>query len=309
MRLVYLDTSLISELCQLESGNSTATVNIELWRKLLSRLRKGIQNGAFICPASQFQSQEVLLAPRIKDSFTDLQSELSRGCFFKDWEDILIHQAANQILLYLHRSKDIVLDWVPYSQDMPPIITSEKTVKSKLELEQYALDHKHDEKPTTFAEEYKADRLLYLRETFLLPYYIYKGFHTLSKPSGSFDEVFMDSMLCKLMILAGVPLSQLPEIMEYFSTALVDDIPMVRIHSALYAQLRFKRNYKHGDWLDIETMSSVIPYCAIVTTDRSMKSLIMDKKDFLGKGFVFDIYSGRSDDISLFIDHLERNYL
>lgn len=304
MKIVYLDTSFLSQLSQLVQGNIKATAEKIAWEKLLTELRKGVNNNALFCPASQFQTQEVLLAPGLMKEFISLQLELSKGLFVKDWEDILVYQAANQVLIYLKRPQDLDSTWKPYTREDPPIIFPKSTDKSKSEMKQFAKMKQDEGTPESFIEQYNAEKRNFLRESFLLPYFIFQGLPTMSKPSGSFEEIYNNSLLAKLMRVARIPLDQLPDVIEFFSTDLVDNIPLIRIHSSLYAQLRLNRKFKEGDWLDIIAMACVIPYCTIVTTDGRMKSLIEDQRDFIGKEFRYDIYTPSRVDLYRFIEDL-----
>ena len=173
MKVVYLDTSFLSQLCKLESGKLIETTDIKEWKALLASLRHGVHKGALLCPASQFQTQEALLAPELLPQFIRLQLELSKGFFFKDWEDILIHQAANQLLIYMNRAYDINLSWKAFDKQVPPIIRPETTQKSKLEILQSAkAKQKEDTSGRTFDEQYRFEKISFLGESFLLPIYM-----------------------------------------------------------------------------------------------------------------------------------------
>ena len=307
MRVLYLDTSFLSQFCNLESGKLKTTTEIKMWGDLLARLRQGVRKGALVCPASQFQTQEASLAPALFPQFSNIQLELSKGLFFKHWEDILVHQAANQVLIYMKRAQDINLGWKPFSKQIPPVIPPEATTKSKREIEEFAKrKQEEDASGRSFAEQYSAQKANLLRETFLLPVCQIKGIPTYDKPSGSFQKIFFTSLLANLMVEADIPLDELEETIAFFGTDLVDKIPFIHIFCSLFASVSLTRNYKIGDWLDIAPMACVIPYCSIVTTDKNMKSRIVDQLDFFNKEYKADIYTPSPNDLPAFTETLDQ---
>jgi hypothetical protein len=279
-----------------------------MWGDLLALIRRGVKKGSLLCPASQFQTQEALLAPNLLDGFKKLQLELSKGLFFKHWEDILVHQAANHLLMYMKRERDIKLGWRAFHEQVPPIIEPETTLQSKLEIEEFARKkEKEDSIRRYFIEQYIAERNNLLRQTFLLPVYIIKGLPVYpDRPPGSPEEIFFTSLLAKVMVEADIPLDQTEEAISFFNTNLVDRIPFIRIHSSLYASIRLTRKYRKGDWLDIAPMACVIPYCSIVTTDGDMKRRIQDRLNFFSQEYIVDIYTPSPNDIPVFIQNLQQ---
>jgi len=198
MKIIYLDTSFLSQFSKLMQGNIKELAENKVWEELLTLLRKGVHKDTLLCPASQFQTQEALLAPSLFSEFTNLQLELSKGLFFKDWEDILVHQCANQLLIYLRRAQDIDLSWRCFTEYVPPIIKPEATLRSKSEISLFA-EEKQQEGTLgrSFAEQYRAEKYNLLRETFLLPYCYLKGIPTISECSGTLEEIYKDSFFSK----------------------------------------------------------------------------------------------------------------
>jgi hypothetical protein len=311
VKLIYLDTSFLSQFSELESGKLRKAGDTRIWEDLLALLRHGVKKGALLCPASQFQTQEALLAPNLLDGFKKLQLELSKGLFFKHWEDILVHQAANHLLIYMKRERDIKLGWRAFHEQIPPIIEPEATLRSKLEIAEFARKkEREDSAHRSFTEQYIAERNNLLRQTFLLPIYVIKGLPVYNKPSGSLDEIFFKSLLARVMVEADIPLDldQIEETISFFNTDLVDRIPFIRIHSSLYASVRLTRKYRKGDWLDIAPMACVIPYCSIVTTDGDMKRRIQDLLNFFSREYIVDIYTPSPNDLPAFIQNLKQYY-
>lgn len=309
MEIIYLDTSFLSQFSKLVQGNLRAATDNQIWEELLTRLRQGVQKGALLCPASQFQTQEALLAPSLFSEFTNLQLELSKGLFFKDWQNILVHQCANQLLIYLNRAKEIELDWKCFTEEVPPIIIPKATVKSKLKISLFAKEKQEEGTlGRSFDEQYMAEKANLLRETFLQPYCYLKGAPTLSNHSGTFEEIYKDSFLAKVIDEAKIPLDKTTETVNAFGTDLVDRIPFIRIFCSLWASIRIyegTRNPKEGDWLDI-AMACVIPYCSLVTTDGDMKNRIIDRLNYFDKNHVMEIYTPSPKELPAFIGRLSQ---
>jgi len=244
-------------------GKLGVSSHSEKWGALLARLRHEIQLGTLICPASQFPMQEALLSPKILPQFRRVQSELSGGYFFKDWMDILVHQAADQVLIYLGRSQDINLGWSVLAKQILPITMPHSTTKSKEEVKQYA-ERLRKEKPPekSYAKQYEAERNDFMRGT-RRRYYV---------PWDFFQMLIRE---------AGISQNELPEMLGFFESDLVDQIPFIHIWCSVYASLRFyqqKRKSKRGDWLDVAALASGIPYCPIVTTDKSMAHIVKSRE-------------------------------
>lgn len=310
MRLVYLDTSFLSQFSQLESGKLRNAGDIKIWEDILALLRHGVKKGELLCPASQFQTQEALLAPHLLDTFKKIQLELSKGLFFKHWEDILVHQATNHLLIYMKRERDIKLGWKAFHEQIPPIIEPEATLRSKMEIEEFARKkEKKDSIRGSFIKQYTAERNDLLRQTFLLPVCVIKGLPIYPhKPSLSPEKIFFTSLLAKVMVEADIPLDQIEQTIAFFNSNLVDRIPFIRIHSSLYASVRITRKYRKGDWLDIASMASVIPYCSIVTTDTDMKNRIIRRLNFFDREYVIDVHTPSPNDLPTFIQKLKQYY-
>jgi hypothetical protein len=62
MIYIYLDTNFLSELSKTACDKKQEARGIEKWRAILNVLCQRTKSGLLTCPASQFQTQEVMLA-------------------------------------------------------------------------------------------------------------------------------------------------------------------------------------------------------------------------------------------------------
>lgn len=274
---VYLDTSFLSQFAKVEMGEP-AIPYAEKWVSLLAYLHQQVERGVLICPVSQFPLQEALLSPKLAPHFHRIQSELSKGYFFKDWMDILVHQTANQVLIYLGRPQDINLGWDALTRENPGSPPPQFTRNAKEEVKQYAERLRKEKAPKeSYAEQYEAERASLICETFLQPIRQLQGLPTYRKPPDPVIELYT-GFYGRLIGEANVLPYEVSRVLEFFSNSdLLDQIPFIHIFCSIYASLRFyeqKRKSKKGDWLDVAALASALPYCSLVTTDKSMTYIV-----------------------------------
>lgn len=307
---LYLDTSFLSQFANAEMGKLGESSNAEKWGVLLARLRHEVQRGTLICPASQFQTQEALLASKLNPfEFTLIQSELSRGYFLKDWEEILIHQAANQILIYLGRPQDINWDWYVLTQQPPPIIAPPFTKKSKREVMQYAeILQKRGSPKKSFGEEYEWQKVGVIYETFLQPIRQLQGHPTYSKSLDPVGDIMYKGFMGRLRREAKISANEASKVLDFFESDVVDMVPYIQIFASIYASLRFHeqaRKPKKGDWLDVAALACTIPYCDIVTSDNNMKTHVVYRLK-LDVKYGTRIFSATTEDLDSFLELISR---
>ena len=257
---IYLDTSFLSNLTKAARGMPEISSNTDRWMSLLTLLRQGVKRGVLLCPASQFQTQEAMLAEDLIQEFVSLQLELSKGYYFKKWEDILVHQVANQALTYLGRPQDIDLGWSALTREHPPVIDPFMTTMMKSTMTQYAelarfLREKYSRK-LSYNEYYREEKIDFLKGTFLNP----------------------NSDLPGMLISeAKVRKEEVPRLFSFLDHKSIDRVAFINIFCCLWASTIFHeqtRKYKPGDILDIAPLACTIPYCQMITTDTNMKNFI-----------------------------------
>lgn len=273
MLYVYLDTSYLSEFAKSAGKRPEASRNGDKWTNLLALLRQGVNSGRLLCPSSQFQIQEALLVPDLIQEFESIQLELSKGYYFKKWEDILVHQVANQALIYLGRPQDIDLGWSVFIKQAPPVIDPLATMIMKSNMTQYAefarvLRRKFGRKES-YNEHYKGEKIVFLKQTFL-------------NPKSDFSKMLISE--------AKIRKKEVPTLFTFLNSEsinreYIDRVSFVNIFCSLWASTivhEQTRRYKYGDLLDVVALACAIPYCQIITTDNNMKNFIgrlgFDKK-------------------------------
>jgi len=290
MFYIYLDTSFLSELTRVARDIPGAQSNSEKWIKLLTILRQGVERGIFLCPASQFQTQEAMLAANLFKEFTSLQRELCGGCYFKKLEDIMVHQVANQALIYLGRPYDIGLGWSVFTREPPPVADPFATTIMKSNMTQYAewarFQREKFGRIGSFKKYYEAEKKDILQATFLNP----------------------NSDLPGMLISeAKVRTEEVPRLCSFLNHKSIDRVPFINIFCSLWASTivhEQTRKYKPGDILDIAPLACTIPYCQMISTDTNMKNFI-ERLHFNDK-YGLSVYAPTSKDLNALAKNLSQ---
>ncbi len=295
MFYIYLDTSFLSQLTKAAREIAGASFNSDKWINLLTLLRQGVNRGILLCPASQFQTQEAMLAEGLLQEFVSLQLELSGGYYFKKWEDILVHQVTNQVLIYLKRPQDIDLGWKILTKKCPPLIDKSTTEIMKSNMAVFAEIMKSQSIPeASYLKQYEAAKISFLHNSFLQPIRQILGLLTYS---GSPNLI----LLGMLKDEAKIPNSEFMSALHFFDSPLVDRVPFINIFCSIFASLRFheqKRNYSGSELWDVIALACAIPYCKIITTDTNMKNNIVGRLH-LNKKYGVSVYAPTSKDLDI----------
>lgn len=309
---MYLDTSFLSNAAKADAGELGTGLDAQKWRRLLECLREGVQRDILVCPASEIQIQESLLAPHLCYQFTRIQIELSGGYYFRAFEDILIHQTATELLKYLGRPEDINSAWFPFVRLPPGIVPPEETLRVKQNMLRFAENLRKQEIPCrTFAEQYEAERISFLQETFLQPLRQILGIDTYHKSSDAIKDLLHTGLFAKLLREAKISAQEFltresSKVLHFFESDLVDRVPYIHILCSINASSMVherERRPKKGDLFDIEAVACALPYCTIVTTDKNMKKHIVDRLCFDNK-YRAGVFSVRREDLDALVSTL-----
>lgn len=277
-KLIYLDTSFLSNFAKLEIGGFNIP-STDAWKAVLLSLRDAVSKSRLLCPASQYQIYEAQLDDRILPKFKQIQLELSKGIWFKEWDDILIYQTGEQLLIYFDRELDIDRSWEAVTDQRPLNIQVKEIRESK---NKGLLFRKTLAIPAnrTFKEQYELEKISFVQETLLQPLRQMLGKDTYIKSDYPLVDIGVTGLLARSMNGAGIPFNKLKEVCEFFDTDGVDRIDFIRIFCSVIASLSiYERGRKpnSSDIFDVPALASTIPYCDVVTTDKNMKKQILDR--------------------------------
>lgn len=293
MIYVYLDTSFLSQLSKVTSNTDQKVAGAAKWVALLNMLRQGANCASLTCPAAQFQTQEAKLAEGLQEEIASLQHQLCRGRYLKEWQEILVHQTAAELLRYLGRPQDIDSSWGPFTGTPPIVVEAFTTQKMKSEMAKFAQCMTvHSVPESSYAKQYNAEKASFLQNSFLQPIRQLLGLPTYGK---SFDH----RLLSMLIDEARVTGRELQKALQFFDSPSVDLVPFIHIFCSIFASLRFNeqnRNYTGSEKEDAVALACAIPCCQIVTTDANMKTNVVDRLHFDEK-YEVSVFAPREEDL------------
>jgi hypothetical protein len=278
----------LSQLAKVDAECFEEPLSAEKWKSLLHWLRNGVQRGLLACPVSQFQIQEVLLASNLLDRITRVQLELSDRHYFREWEDILVHQTAIELLRYLEKPENIDPTWTPFVSGLLSFVLPQETIHAKMSAWRFCeelRDARQEIPDRTYAEQYKAERTGFLQESFLQPLRQILGLDTYHKSPDPIKDLLDTGLFGKLLREARIPIEKLSaeefaRLLCFFESDLVDRVPFIQIGCPIHASLMVhekRRSPKVGDFIDIPSIASTLPYCEIITTDVNMRQHIVNR--------------------------------
>lgn len=276
---IFLDTNFLSQFVKETKNTKQGIIGNGKLASLLDMLYRGVDSGLLICPTSQFQTQEAMLAEGLLEKFICLQHELSQGLYFREWKEILVHQTADGLLRYLGRPESIDSNWCPFTQNPHNVIDPLTTNKMKADMVKFAqLMQTHSVPESSYDREYDAQKTSFLQNSFFHPIRQHQllGSSTYSRSANSEFHTM-------LIREAKITKDELPKVDRFFDSSSVDSIPFIHIFCSIFASLRFhekNRNYKGNEELDAVALACGIPYCQIVTTDINMKINVVDRLHF-----------------------------
>ena len=279
---VYLDTSFWSELTRAgRATTATSPRSSDNWRALRTGLLQKVRREVLVCPASEFPMREVQCASELLREYTSLQRELSRDMYFKRWEDILVHQVADQALICLGRPQDIDPKWSVFTHEPPFVPGPLETKRMKQSVTGYAEDvkplrEKYGRK-MSHKKHLEDEKKVFLGATFL-------------NPSCNFPMM--------LIYEAGVSEEEVPMLFSFLDDKSNDFGPFIDIYCSLWASTYIhepERKPQPGDSLDIVALACAIPYCQIITTDNNMKNIAKRLK--FEEKYGIEIYSPANEDL------------
>ena len=259
MNIVYLDTSFLSQLAKAEM-RPRSMPNAQPWSKLIDELRRHVNQGSAMCPASEFQVDEALLLedPEIIRKINTIQHELSNGYCFRYWWEIVVRQTGALVHKYMGVLPGAQHNWSAVVRRILVSASPHDTRAAKEKVRQF-LDRLQEAMPLgrSYLEQRELEKQDLVHQLFQAP-----------------------DNLCFRMLLreCNIPAHRFPP--QFFDSKLIDEIPYVDIFSSIRASLAVHeptRKTKGSDLFDAAALASVLPYCDVVTTDKNVQAHIIDR--------------------------------
>jgi len=311
--IVYLDQNYLSNMAKVSLGFPMNNVDSELWRSLFDDLKVAVLANRIACPELGFQRKEARLDRRIEEAVGRIIDELSWGLEFNPWEVILRLQIEDAAFRFLGKTPPRIETWsIPFKSDpqapvesrmedifgtkgrivvsfSPPDEVIEEDRQSKLEFMDEAQEilNRYSNNPLGWAE------LVLQSKRSLMD-----GFLGKTARESIIRQLKEDSALSQLRALErynelvdlvnrlqeiGINTDS-SEVMNFLESEELLNIPFVDIYGSIWAAIgeyyRQRRKVQRGDLYDAPILAAVLPYCDIITTDRFMQGILVNRLHF-----------------------------
>jgi hypothetical protein len=294
--LVWIDTSILIKMAKLKSGERISEEEKQQIKYLYDSIIDKTKKKKMICPMAD-QYEEIEIGERLEKECRDVQLELSLGIKFihrRGIEDFLISRFMKA---YIDRDKEVNLTYkelfhrdpikeldralsqpfiidvhIPLSKE---ILKKRKKAKKEILLELEYLRQEKLKAGVTFKKEREMEfeayfsSLLELKKKFITN--LFKGEWNIWDFLGAKSLLHYEKLW---EIYKGQP-SGLEGLSLFFHSDYFKQIPTINVACNLRARLATSPNpIKSGDSLDIDQISTVLPFFNLIITDKAMKNHI-----------------------------------
>ncbi|ADU51997.1 hypothetical protein Tmar_1911 [Thermaerobacter marianensis DSM 12885] len=293
--IVWLDTSIYVKLAKLQAGERIPAQDAERLKELVSCLERGIAARRLICPEGD-QFEEIEMGERLVGQGRRVQAVLSRGIRFLHRLDIEQYQLARGMDAYIFGQREVVLPtsevitpsdveqqleepWIVYGWREPD---SEEIERRQMRRQRTLADvrclrARLRAEGITF-EQHLETELRDQKEAML------KVLGDVQSALETGTEPHLETIR-KYATLVGIPLRiwkdkggnppTLEGLFRFMESDAYRSLPYLQIRAHLWADiLTGGAEIEQGDVMDIEHLGAVLPYAAVVVTDRRMRNRI-----------------------------------
>lgn len=313
--IIYLDQNYISNMAKAQVGSIENKVQAEFWKYLFNDLFRAVLADKIICPESEFHLTEAKFDRRLLNSIRLIIQMLSGGLQLRPWKDILELQIQDAARQFLGKQAEQRENWAIAFMSDP-----QSKYKDRIEgildgrIENYAhpiitlddIDHDRQLKARFPNEARKCLEQYRTRPIGWTKLLLENKQGVITSSIGSHAEQVIQKKLegnyplnDKFIALMNyVRLEQFwdsihqiginpkdPDIMNRFvrSKELLDS-PYIEINASIQAAITEQylkgRKTRESDLYDVPILSSVLPYCDVITTDSFMKEILVKRLRF-----------------------------
>jgi hypothetical protein len=262
------------------------------WVSLFEYLHKAVSADKIVCPKSIFHAIEAMFDSRLEVSINEVIDVLSDGLEFNLWDDILRSNIVDAARQFLGKPADDRLTWEATFNLDPHTPAKNRTRNKRInDLSSLPEDVVKRERIRKMNMKETSNKLLedegWKRLTRDELVYESKK-STLAGLAGFIGEIATPSI--ELAILwdkirkIGLDTQDSGVMNKFAFSDELFSIPYVDIWGSLYAALAERylqgKEVEEGDWYDTAILATVLPYCNIVTTDRIMKHILVNRLQF-----------------------------
>lgn len=313
--IVYLDQNYISNMAKARFGLIENKDEAKLWNSLFNDLKRVVLANKVACPESEFHLTEAKYDKRLEGLILEIIKILTGGLQLYPWKNILesqIKDAARQFLgkqpeerepwsvaflsdphsKYTDRTQDIWSDkermWVhpPLTQndiDHNRQLKEGFSKQAKIMLEEYS------GKPLGWPELLLESKKSVI-DGFMGKYAeksIYEkldGDYPLEDKLIVVENYIRLKNLWECIHLIGIDPKDYDIVNKFVMSTELLDSPFIDINASIQAVIAESyiqgREPEKGDFYDVPILSAVFPYCDIITTDRFMKGILVNRLRF-----------------------------
>ena len=283
--IVYLDQNYLSNMAKARHGFMKDEDEATFWRSLFDDLKKAVSD-SIIIPMSEFHEIETSLNTKIQVAIKDTLIQLSGEFQFRDSHSILEWQIIDAITQF---------GGMKLTSNYHPIFQSDPNIPIKDRFKDMIIKRGTISLTSYLVAAPNSIRELKVRFVNLIKQSLEKWPDIQNCSSSSVLASKLDWLSSSLTndpdmwahIIQDIEGLGIQEsvINDYWSTGKLLDIPFIDIFSSLVAILYLKykkggQNIKKSDLFDISALATVLPYCSIVTTDKSMKEILVNRLHF-----------------------------
>ena len=307
--IVYLDQNYLSNMAKAQHGYITNENEAIFWGSLFDDLKRVVLVDRVACPEAEFHLIEAKYDKRLLKPIIEVIKTLSGGLQLRPWKNILETQIENAARQFLGKQPEKRNDWSiafesnPKSKYMDRIqdIKHAKIINYiHLPLTNDDIEHERQLKLGFRGQEQKMLEE-YSRKPFGWPELlldskkgVIDGFIGKLAEQSIYEKLEGDYPLEDKLIakndytrlknlwnrihLIGIDPKDDKIVNNFVRSKELLDSPYVDVNASIWAAIA--RTYQggepsKGDFYDVPILASALPYCDIVTTDKSMKGIVL----------------------------------
>ena len=279
--IVYLDQNYLSNMAKARGGHIKDRDHAKFWHSLFDDLKKAVFSDSIRIPMSEFHEIETLDIG-IQGAIKNTLAQLSIGFQFKDWHSILEWQIIDAVTQF---------SGMKLTSNYHPVFQSDPNTAVKDRFKDMIINRGTISLTSYWVADPNYIRELKVRFVNLIKQSLGKwpdiencspNLILSSKFDWLSNSLTNDPDMWAHIIqdIEGLGIQE-SVINDYWSTGKLLDIPFIDIFPSLVAILYLKykkggQNIKKSDLFDIKALATVLPYCSIVTTDKSMKEILVN---------------------------------
>jgi len=307
--IVYLDQNYLSSMAKARLGSLKNQDDHKFWLSLFNELKAAVLADKIACPELEFQRDEAEFDKRIEYAVWQVICELSLGLEFLPWETILELEIEDAAFKFLGKNPPRRRSWQSAFKSNPQDPAESRMtcnafgIKHRIEVfispPKEAVDHDRQLKrrwedtarsllkQPTFGDWHK--ELLVQKSAFIDRLLGPSVFNMIAKQEAS------DNLLDKLVAVRNMSklkerLTRLGEIgitvhnmADFFNSGELLNAPFIDVFCSIntvIVQSYKSRKPRGGDLRDAAILATVLPYCDVITTDRFMKEILVNRLRF-----------------------------